>query len=68
MRVVGYLGLLAAIVIVMILAVNTLRSAAGTGTQAETGSQKAARELRDDENAMDTGSELRSGIRDALGN
>jgi hypothetical protein len=67
MKILGYLGLLAAVVILCILFVVVAKSVMGAGG-VETGSQKAARELSEPGEEMDPQSEIRGTVQDAMGN
>lgn len=67
MRVIGYLGMLAVVVIAAVWVINIMRASFdGSGT-VETGSQKAARELSEPgEPALDPGAEMRGAVQDAM--
>lgn len=66
MRVLGYLGLFAAIVILGILFVNYAKSIFGSAG-VESGTQKAQRELSEPGEEMDAQGEIRGAVQEAMG-
>ena len=63
MRTLGYLGLLAAIVIGLVLMLKLGRSLATGNPQAKTGSQKASDDMKKDRDGQDPQEALREGLR-----
>lgn len=64
-RVFSYIGLLAVVVIIAILAVNTLKSV--STVKADSGEAKAVKQINaDGDEKIDPKSEMKSTIRDAL--
>ncbi len=66
MRVVGYLGLLAAVIIIAIMAVHLLKGITASGV--DIGERRATKQINSDgDEPIDAKGEIKDTVRDALG-